>query len=118
MAGAYLVANWLYIQAPYCHVVIVVTEFLHGACSEAIAQLLSSLRPLECHVFCGVAESLHAEWIPMPAAPTSSLVGGGRGGGGEGGRELGEREEEEGQYSHYGEFQALMKKWMDREVGR
>ena len=108
-------ANWLYIQAPYCHVVIVVTEFLHGACSEAIAQLLSSLRPLECHVFCGVAESLHAEWIPMPAAPTSYLVGGG---GGEGERELGEREEEEGHYSHYGEFQALMKKWMDREVGR
>ena len=34
----------------------------------------------------------------------------------EGGAVEGEREEEEGKYSHYGEFQALIKKWINREV--
>ncbi len=88
--------------------VIVVTSFLHGRCSERIAALLSSLQPLECHVFTSLPEAVHAEWIPMP--------GGERGRGGGWGSE-GEEEEGEGErYSHYGEFQALMRKWISREV--
>lgn len=83
------------LQAPYCHVVLVVTAFLHGRCGQKISQLLSDLQPLECHVFCSQPEAMHSQWVPMP--------------GGEGG-------EEEDTYSHYGEFQALMRKWINREV--
>ncbi len=93
-------------QAPYCHVVIVVTTFLHGRCSERIADLLSSLQPLECHVFTSLHEAIHAEWIPMPGGERR-----------QGGGWSSEGEDEEEQYSHYGEFQALMRKWISREVG-
>ena len=83
-------------QAPYCHVVIVVTSLLRGSCSEKVAGLLSSLQPLECHLFCSRSEAMHEEAVPL----------GGMEGEGEG----------EGGYSHYGEFQALMRKWINREV--
>ena len=81
--------------------VVVVTSFLHGACSKAISQVLLSLQPLECHVFCGLSESLHAEWIPLH---------------GDEEEEDGGEKGEEGMFSHFGEFQALMKKWIRREV--
>ena len=87
-----------YMQAPYCHVVLVVTSFLTGRCSVRISRLLSDLQPLECHVFCSQPEIMHSQWVPMPG---------------------GEEEEKEGSfgtYSHYGEFQALMRKWINREV--
>ena len=83
-------------QAPYCHVVVVVTTFLHGRCSERLSSLLSELQPLQCHAFCSQPEGMHAELVPMP---------------GEGaGQDKGEG------YSYYGEFQALMRKWINREV--
>ena len=80
---------YLFSQAPYSRVVIIVTTPLIGRCAERIASLLSDLQPLECHVFCSESEAIHNEHIPM----------------------AGEEE-----YSHYGEFQALMKKWINREV--
>ena len=67
------------------------TSPLLGRCAEAIAGLLSDLQPLECHVFCALSEAMHNEYVPM----------------GEGGEE---------RYSHYGEFQALIRKWINREV--
>ena len=67
---------------------MVVTSPLLGACAERVAALLTELQPLECHLFCSVSEELHAELVPV----------------------------EEGGYSHYGEFQALMRKWISREV--
>ena len=105
-------------QAPFCHVVIVVTRFLHGTCSEAISRLLLSLQPLECHVFCGLSEPLHAEWIPIQ--PLSGVTATGQGEE-EKKKKREEEEEEEGEegeglFSHFGEFQALMKKWINREV--
>ena len=81
-------------KAPYCHVVIVVSSPLLGACAERVASLLTELQPLESHLFCSVSEALHAELVPVDEE-----------GGGEG-----------GSYSHYGEFQALMRKWINREV--
>ena len=87
-------------QAPYCHVVLVVTSFLTGRCSVRISRLLSDLQPLECHVFCSQPEIMHSQWVPMP-----------------GGEEEEEEEGSFGTYSHYGEFQALMRKWINREVG-
>lgn len=92
-------------QAPYCHLVIAVTSFLHGRCSERISQLLLDLQPLECHVFCSRSEPMHTEWVPMP-------------GEGAGGSEEEEEEGSLGTFSHYGEFQGLMRKWINREVGR
>ena len=62
--------------------------------AEAIAALLSDLQPLECHVFCSLSEAMHEEYVPLGEA-------------GEGGEE---------RYSHYGEFQALIRKWINREV--
>ena len=88
-----------YMQAPYCHVVLVVTSFLTGRCSVRISRLLSDLQPLECHVFCSQPEIMHSQWVPMP-----------------GGQEEEEEEGSFGTYSHYGEFQALMRKWINREV--
>ena len=87
-------------QAPYCHVVIVVTSFLHGRTSERISQLLSELQPLECHVFCSQSEEMHSELIPMSG---EIEVGGVEG-------------VVTTEYSHYGEFQALLRKWTNREV--
>lgn len=84
-------------SAPYCHVVMVVTSFLHGKIAERIAHLLSDLQPLECHVFCSVSEGMHAEAFPV--------VG------------KGAEEDPLNGYSHYGEFQALMRKWISRESG-
>ena len=81
------------LQAPYCHVVIVVTTPLLGTCAERISSLLTDLQPLFVHLFCTVSEALHAELVPV---------------GGE--------EGSEGGYSHYGEFQGLMRKWINREV--
>ena len=78
--------------------VIVTTSPLIGHCAERIATLLSDIQPLECHVFCSVSESIHEEYIPMGG------VSGDKGG------------DEEQVYSHYGEFQALMRKWIKREV--
>ena len=80
--------------------VIVVTSFLHGRTSEKISQLLTDLQPLECHVFCSQSEEMHSELIPMPGEI--------EGGGVEGVATTG--------YSHYGEFQALLRKWTNREV--
>eukprot|EP00731_Ephydatia_muelleri_P024916 Em0016g1187a len=85
--------------APYCHVVIVVTSFLHGKIAERISRLLSDLQPLECHVFCSVSEGMHGEAFPVADS-----------------REPGEAPLSAG-YSHYGEFQALMRKWINRESG-
>lgn len=87
-------------QAPYCHLVLVVTSFLTGQCSARISRLLSDLQPLECHVFCSQPEIMHSQWVPMP-----------------GGEEEQEEEGSVGTFSHYGEFQALMRKWINREVG-
>lgn len=78
---------------------IVVTSFLHGRTSERISGLLSDLQPLECHVFCSQSEEMHSELIPMPSGEEEGAELGGAAG-----------------YSHYGEFQALLKKWMNREV--
>ena len=78
---------------------IVVTSFLHGRTSERIARLLSDLQPLECHVFCSQSEEMHSELIPMPNEEEGEGQGVGL-----------------GAYSHYGEFQALLKKWTNREV--
>lgn len=78
--------------------VIVVTSFLHGKIAERISRLLSDLQPLECHVFCSVSEGMHAEAIPV------------------GGKEAEEPGDPLNGYSHYGEFQALMRKWINREV--
>ena len=77
---------------------IVVSSFLHGRTSEKIARLLSDLQPLECHVFTSQSEEMHSELVPMPR---EEEVEGGAGDGG---------------YSHFGEFQALLKKWTNREV--
>ena len=78
---------------------IVSTKPLIGRCAERIATVLSDIQPLECHVFCTVSESMHEEYTPLKS-------------GGEGGNEgdlgLG--------YSHYGEFQAMIRKWIKREV--
>lgn len=87
-------------QAPYCHVVIVISSFLHGSISKRISSLLSELQPLECHVFCSQTEEMHAQLIPMTE-----------------GAQEGHNYAPEG-YSHFGEFQALMRKWINREVGR
>lgn len=86
-------------QAPYCHVVIVVTSFLYGKIAERISRLLSDLQPLECHVFCSVSEGMHEEAFPV--ADTRDPAGEGP---------------LNAEYSHYGEFQALMRKWINREV--
>ncbi len=88
-------------QAPYCHVIIVLTSFLHGSISERISKLLSDLQPLECHVFCSQSEIMHAQLIPVSEG--AGLEGGDTDYGLEG-------------YSHFGEFQALMRKWINREV--
>ena len=77
---------------------MVVTSFLHGACSERVASLLSALQPLQCHVFCSRSEQMHREWLPMP--------------------EEGEEEEGGVAFSHFGEFQALMRKWISRQVSQ
>lgn len=79
--------------------VIVVTSFLHGKIAERISRLLSDLQPLECHVFCSVSETMHAEALPVV-----------------GGEEAGGPGDQYNGYSHYGEFQALMRKWINREV--
>ena len=63
--------------------------------------MLSDLQPLECHVFCSQSEEMHSELIPM--------LGEIEVGGVEGVATTG--------YSHYGEFQALLRKWTSREVG-
>lgn len=97
----YQTALCTYMQAPYCHVIIVVTAFLHGVVSERISVLLSDLQPLECRIFSSQTEEMHAQLLPVSE--------------GEG---LGERDLDyslEG-YSHFGEFQALMRKWINREV--
>ena len=101
VVGVRIVMFW---QAPYCHVVIVVTSFLHGRTSERISQLLSDLQPLECHVFCSQSEEMHSELIPMPSEEEEEELGAGLGSATASG------------YSHYGEFQALLKKWTNREV--
>ena len=77
---------------------IVVTSFLHGRTSKRISLLLSDLQPLECHVFCSQSEEMHSELIPMPSEEEGAGPGAPAG------------------YSHYGEFQALLKKWTNREV--
>ncbi|XP_064398020.1 sec1 family domain-containing protein 2-like isoform X2 [Halichondria panicea] len=79
--------------APYSCVVFVVTSFLTGECSTRINQLLADLQPLHCHVFTTHSQHLHDQWTPMP--------GGGV----------------DGTYSHFGEFQALLRKWINREAG-
>ena len=66
---------------------------LLGPCAERISHLLTDLQPLVVHLFCSVSEELHTELVPVAEE-------------GEDGRG----------YSHYGEFQALMRKWIDREV--
>lgn len=76
--------------------VIVVSDFLHGSVSQQISQLLSDLQPLECHVFCSQSEEMHAQLIPMSEGEGLDYSLGG--------------------YSHFGEFQALMRKWISREV--
>ena len=75
---------------------IVVSDFLHGVTSKRISELLSGLQPLECHIFCSQSEEMHAQLIPMTEGEglDYSLEG----------------------YSHFGEFQALMRKWINREV--
>ena len=78
---------------------IVVTSFLHGCTLEKMSQLLSDLQPLECHMFCSQSEEMHSELIPMPSGEEEGAELGGVAG-----------------YSHYGEFQALLKKWTNREV--
>ena len=83
-------------QAPYCHVVVIVTEFLHGVVSNRISRLLSDLQPLECQVFCSQSEEMHAQLVPMGEGEGLDYTLGG--------------------YSHFGEFQALMRKWINREV--
>lgn len=45
-------------QAPYCHVVVVVSSFLHGLTSQQVSGLLSDLQPLECHVYCSQSEDI------------------------------------------------------------
>lgn len=84
--------------------VVVVTSFLHGTCSKRIAHFMSDLQPLECHVFSSKSEQLHSEWIPMPGGDVRGVDGGGWESG------------DSNQYSHYGEFQALIRKWISREV--
>ena len=76
--------------------VIVVCSFLHGSISERISSLLSDLQPLECHVMCSQSEEMHAQLIPMSEGEGLDY-------GLEG-------------YSHFGEFQGLMRKWINREV--
>jgi hypothetical protein len=73
-----------------------VSTFLHGAVSERVSAVLSDLQPLECHLFCSQSEEMHAQLIPVSGGDglDYSLDG----------------------YSHFGEFQALMRKWIDREV--
>ena len=71
--------------------IIVCTSPLIGQCAERIAAVLSDIQPLECHVFCSVSESMHEEFVPI-------------------------REQGGCGYSHYGEFQAMIKKWIRREV--
>lgn len=92
----------LFLQAPYCHVVIIVSSFLHGNTSQRISALLSDLQPLECQVFSSQSEDMHAELLPMAAGISA-------------GRQQQQQHGLEG-YSHYGEFQALMRKWISREV--
>ena len=81
------------LQAPYCHVVMVVTTPLLGTCAERISSLLTDLQPLFVHLFCAVSEALHAELVPI------------------------DEDCPEGGYSHYGEFQGLMRKWIRLKVG-
>lgn len=101
----YSFINFLSQQAPYSCVVIVVTSFLHGACSKGISHVISDLQPLECHVFSSKSEQLHSELVPMPGGGVKGAVG--RGWDSDSGAD---------EYSHYGEFQALLRKWMSREV--
>ena len=78
--------------------VIVVSSFLHGTISKRISSLLSDLQPLECHVFCSQTEEMHAQLIPVTEGNQEELDHALEG------------------YSHFGEFQALMRKWINREV--
>ena len=80
--------------------IIIVSSFLHGPISERIAKILSDLQPLECHVFTSQSEEMHAQLIPMLEGEVL-------------GNESGQGLES---YSHFGEFQALMRKWINREV--
>ena len=50
-------------------------------------------------MFCSQSEEMHSELIPMPSGEEEWAGLGGMAG-----------------YSHYGEFQALLKKWTNREV--
>lgn len=93
-----LVLSYFITQAPYCHVVIVSTKPLIGRCAERIAALLSDIHPLECHVFCSLSESMHEMYTPLKEGVANDDEG------------------DENGYSHYGEFQAMMKKWIKREV--
>ena len=51
-------------------------------------------------MFCSQSEEMHSELIPMPSEGEEEGAGLGDAAG----------------YSHYGEFQALLKKWTNREV--
>ena len=62
--------------------------------------LLSDLQPLECHIFCSQPEEMHAQLLPISR---EMELGNDTGCGFDG-------------YSHFGEFQALMRKWINREV--
>ena len=53
-------------------------------------------------MFCSLSEEMHSELIPMPGDGMMGEEGGTVTAG----------------YSHYGEFQALLKKWTTREVSR
>ena len=81
--------------------IVVVSTFLHGLVNKKISGLLSDLQPLECHVFSSQTEEMHAQLIPVSE--------------GEGLGKTGLDYGLEG-YSHFGEFQALMRKWINREV--
>ena len=55
-------------------------------------------------MFCSQSEEMHSELIPMPSEEEEEELGVGLGSAAVAG------------YSHYGEFQALLKKWTNREV--